>query len=169
MLKFDTIDFQRIAVSSAGALLLSAACVMGAVGPARAAEANAPLTISDWALDVSQQIDAELRAPSTFRGDAATARVQISFDAAGAFTGASVARSSGNGSIDREAVRVANAIAYPAFPEGLRGQAQTVNMEVHFGTAANPHYAARERQLAERLAAAPRKAKDVETAALPIG
>lgn len=38
MFAFDKSDLQRFAVSSVGALLLSAACVVAAVGPARAAE-----------------------------------------------------------------------------------------------------------------------------------
>jgi hypothetical protein len=37
-------DVQRIIVSSIGALILSVACVGSAVGPARAAEASAPLS-----------------------------------------------------------------------------------------------------------------------------
>jgi hypothetical protein len=37
MFVLDKIDLQRIAVSSVGALILSTACVFGAVGPARAA------------------------------------------------------------------------------------------------------------------------------------
>ncbi|WP_380874867.1 hypothetical protein ACFB49_01840 [Sphingomonas sp. DBB INV C78] len=169
MLSFDAIDLQRIAVSSAGALLLSAACVIGAVGPARAAEPNAPLTVGDWQRDVNQQIDANLRAPASYRGEAKAATVKLSFDANGNFDGAKVAKSSGSSAIDREAVRVANAIAYPALPEGLRGEAQIMKMQVSFGSAANPHYAARERQVAERLASVQKKAKQIETAALPIG
>jgi len=38
MIKFDHIDFQRIATAAIGALLLTTACVTAAVGPARAAE-----------------------------------------------------------------------------------------------------------------------------------
>jgi hypothetical protein len=36
---FDTTDVQRFVLSSIGALLLSAACVVGAVGPAKAGSA----------------------------------------------------------------------------------------------------------------------------------
>jgi len=168
MFRFDTIDFQRIAVSSAGALLLSAACVVSAVGPARAAEPNAPLTVSDWQQEVGQQINANLRAPASFRGEQATATVAVTLDADGEFTGARIAKSSGHGSIDREAVRVANAVDYPALPAGLRGRPQTVTMQVYFGTAAIADSAAHRRQAVERLAAA-RKAKRIQTAALPIG
>ncbi|SDD21483.1 hypothetical protein SAMN05444678_110120 [Sphingomonas sp. YR710] len=38
MFAFDKSDLQRFAVSSVGALILSTACIVGAVGPARAAE-----------------------------------------------------------------------------------------------------------------------------------
>jgi len=37
MFKLDKIDMQRIAVSAVGALILSTACVVSAVGPAYAA------------------------------------------------------------------------------------------------------------------------------------
>lgn len=169
MFNFDTTDFQRIAVSSAGALLLSAACVIGAVSPARAAEPNAPLTISDWQANVGRQINAELRTPATFRSDTATATVAIALDAGGDFTAAKVAKSSGNGAIDREAIRVASRIAYPALPAGLRGQPQTVTMQVYFGTATSADTAAHQQRAVERLAATAKKAKRIETAALPIG
>lgn len=43
MFAFDKSDLQRFAVSSVGALILSTACVVGAIGPARAAEL-APLS-----------------------------------------------------------------------------------------------------------------------------
>jgi len=36
MFTFDKIDLQRIAVSAIGAVILSTACVLGAVAPARA-------------------------------------------------------------------------------------------------------------------------------------
>lgn len=168
MFNFDTTDFQRIAVSSTGALLLSAACVLGAVSPVRAAEVNAPLTVSDWQADVGRQIDAELRTPATFRGNSAITTVAIRLDAGGALASAKVAQSSGSGAIDREAIRVANRIAYPALPAGLRGEPQTVMMQVYFGTAAGTDTAAHQQRAMERLAAT-KKAKRIETAALPIG
>ena len=42
MFKLDKIDMQRIAVSAVGALILSTACVVGAIGPAYAAPSAAP-------------------------------------------------------------------------------------------------------------------------------
>jgi len=37
MFALDKIDYQRIVVSAIGALILSTACIVGAVGPAQAA------------------------------------------------------------------------------------------------------------------------------------
>lgn len=45
MFSFDTTDIQRFAVSLIGALVLSTACVLSAVGPAKAASAS-PLHLS---------------------------------------------------------------------------------------------------------------------------
>jgi len=42
MTKFDRADIQRFLVSAIGALAVSATCVGAAVGPARAAEIQAP-------------------------------------------------------------------------------------------------------------------------------
>jgi hypothetical protein len=40
MFALDKIDYQRIAISAIGALILSTACIVGAVGPAQAATAK---------------------------------------------------------------------------------------------------------------------------------
>lgn len=159
MFHFDTIDFQRIAVSSAGALLLSAACVVAAVNPVRAAEPNAPLTISDWQQNVNRQIDKNLRVPTNFDRKLAATAVSVVLDADGEFDGASVAQSSGSSAVDREAVRVAGAIDYPALPAGLRGRPQQVTMQVYIGTDANEVQGAN-----QRLAA--RSTDRIQTAAL---
>lgn len=47
MFNFDKIDFQRIATSAVGALVLAAACVGAAVGPARAVETAPGYTVAD--------------------------------------------------------------------------------------------------------------------------
>jgi hypothetical protein len=39
MFASDKIDYQRIVISAIGALILSTACIVGAVGPAQAASA----------------------------------------------------------------------------------------------------------------------------------
>ena len=46
MFNFDPIDFQRIATAAVGALVLTAACVGAAVGPARAIETSPAFTLA---------------------------------------------------------------------------------------------------------------------------
>jgi len=135
MITFDKSDFQRFATASVGALLLSAACIMGTVAPARAAEPNAPLTVQDWKADVERQIDNSLRNPPLGGRDHAAATIAIHFDAEGRPADIRIARSSGVAAADEEALRTANRIAYPALPSGLRGRPQTIAMMVYFGAA----------------------------------
>lgn len=175
MSAIETSDIQRFAVSSIGALLLSAACVVGAVSPAKAAEANAPLTVGDWQAVVEQRIDHTLRIPERAldKRDHAVTTVNVSFDRQGDFTGAGVAQSSGIRSIDAEALRVARTLAYPALPEGLRGRPQTIAMQLYFGQAGDgASYAKQEtraKAMAE-MAKGDRKADDnTQVAALPSG
>jgi hypothetical protein len=96
MFAIDTTDIQRFAISSIGALILSTTCIAAAVSPAKAAEANAPLTVGDWQAEVEQQIDHVLRVPHRSLGqrDHAVATVNVRFDATGDFAGASIAKSS---------------------------------------------------------------------------
>ncbi|WP_157219767.1 energy transducer TonB family protein [Flavisphingomonas formosensis] len=155
MVTFDKSDFQRFATASVGALLLSAACIVGAVAPARAAERNAPLTVQDWKMDVERQIDATLRTPSLEGRDHAAATVAIHFDADGKADTIAISKSSGIASADAEALRTANRVAYPALPSGLRGRPQTIAMMVYFGaadTAADRKAVAAMQALAEQRA-----------------
>jgi hypothetical protein len=57
MTKFDKTDIQRFLVSAIGALAVSATCVGAAVGPAKAAEVDAPVVVVSHASgNVSQNI-----------------------------------------------------------------------------------------------------------------
>ncbi|MFS0736719.1 hypothetical protein ABC347_06695 [Sphingomonas sp. 1P06PA] len=133
MFNFDRSDFQRVAVSAMGALIVSTACVTAAVGPARAA-APAPATIGAWQHQVERQIDGTLRAvPASQRGGNAVATVKLAFDAEGSFAGAKLAGSTGNRVQDAEALRTASRISYPALPAALHGRPQTVAMKIGFG------------------------------------
>lgn len=150
MFNFDTSDIQRFAVSSIGAIALSAACVIGAAGPVKAATPNTPLTIADW----QQQVERKIGSAQERDGPArlAQAVVAVRFTAEGDFAGASVARSTGDRALDRRAVRIAQHVSYPALPVGLRGTPRTVTMHLYFGEAANnADYAAMEDQV-EKLA-----------------
>ncbi len=174
MFTIDTSKIQRFAISSFGALILSTACVVGAVGPAKAATANAPLTVGDWQADVEQQIDRVLRVPDRSLGgrDHAVTTVSVRFDANGDFAGASVAKSSRIGAVDREALRVARNISYPALPQGLRGRPQTIAMQLYFGQAGDPAAQAKQEARAKtmaEMAKGDRKIDSVQVAALPAG
>ncbi len=130
--------FQRIFTASIGAAVLSAACAVGAAAPAKA---EAPTdTIAGWQSAVNHAIDAGPRDPrgAFGRSDHAMSTIAVRFDAQGGFDGAAVARSSGSAAADREALRTARAIRYPALPVGLRGRPRTIVMQVYFGDGSQP-------------------------------
>ncbi len=174
MTNFTLADSRRIALSSIGALLLSATCVAGAVAPAHAAPAtaNAPLTVADWQEAVGEQLDAKLRIPTgaLTKRDHLMARVDVSFDRDGGFTGARVSQTSGDEAVDRDVVRIAQQIAYPSLPAGYRGRPQTVTLQAYFGQAHSQQEAARQQDVVNALASGARPKHDaVQTAALPSG
>ena len=172
MIRFTRSDMQRVAVSTVGALILSTACVAGAIAPARAAEPNAPLTTGDWQARVSRQLDAKMSIPAfTLRNDDhAIATINVRFDADGVFSGASLAKSSGLAAIDSSALRTARAIAYPALPAGLRGKPQTVAVQLYYGIAADGEDAAGRKRAFEALAARQQRRDGArQIAALPTG
>jgi hypothetical protein len=55
MITFDKSDLQRLAISGVGALALSAACLVAAVGPARAATV-APAATVNWKLQAAGSV-----------------------------------------------------------------------------------------------------------------
>ena len=126
MFDFNTTKFQRFAISSVGAIALSAACVFGAVGPAMAAS---PATGAAWATQVAHQLDG---APTALDASGKVRNVTLAarFTAEGDYAGAAVARSSGDARLDREAVEIAGRVAYPALPASA---ARTVTVKLYFG------------------------------------
>ena len=137
MFNFDKTDLQRFAVSSVGAVALSAACILGVSAPVRAATPNAPVTVADWQGAVERQIDSGMDAYS-LRMDAGKpveTVLALRFTAEGDYAGATVAKSSGKASLDAHAIKVARQVSYPALPAGYRGQPQTVAMRLVFGLA----------------------------------
>jgi TonB family protein len=134
MFHFDTSDIQRVAVSAIGALLLSTACVVGAVGPAKAATADAPATMSAWQDHVEQQIDGTLRSPlAFFPNGMAVATVNVRLAADGSVSDVKLAHSAGSRVLDREALRTAKAIRYPALPGRLGQKENVVALKLFFG------------------------------------
>jgi TonB family protein len=111
MFKFDKSDVQRIAVSSVGAMALSAACIFGVAGPAHAETAQ----VKTWKNAVEKQLDAD--GPVTGANDKVSeARVAVRFDSEGRYAGATLVKSSRDEEFDRVALRTARTLDYPALP-----------------------------------------------------
>ncbi|HMI20318.1 MAG TPA: hypothetical protein VK533_12300, partial [Sphingomonas sp.] len=91
MFNFDKSDFQRFAVSAVGALALTAASVVAAVGPAKAASYNAPLTVQDWQASVENRLDTIYEATTVYQPQhLAVATVAVRFTADGDYAGAAL-------------------------------------------------------------------------------
>lgn len=133
MFAFDKSALTRLALSSVGAVALSAACIGAAVAPARAATPVA--NPQDWQAAVERQIGAYDRsyAVEKLGNRKAEAVIAVRFTADGAFAGADIARSTGIGALDRHALNVAARIRYPQLPESMQGRPQTVAMRLVFG------------------------------------
>jgi hypothetical protein len=136
MFNSDASDFQRFAVSSIGAVAVSAACLFGAVGPARAAAVDAPISAAAWQQKVEQKINRNTDDLSMLDGSSKVHKVLLAakFTADGDFAGAELAQSSGNRRLDSRAKQIVSHIRYPALPTAYRGQAQKVTMRLFFGT-----------------------------------
>jgi len=133
----DKTDMQRIAVSAIGAAVLTSASVFAAAAPARAETRNAPQTVADWQRGVERQLHGAESAAVLKATDDRLRKVVLSarFTAEGDFAGAEIVQSSGEAVVDRQALRVADTVAYPPLPEGFRGQPQRVTVRLYFGDA----------------------------------
>ncbi len=130
MFNFDKSSIQRFALASVGAIALSAACVLGAVGPAMAASPAGD--VAAWQAKVANQLDGT-QAAADAAGSVRSVTLAARFTADGDYAGAELARSSGDPRLDRQAVAIARGVAYPRLPESRRGAAQTVTVKLYFG------------------------------------
>lgn len=132
MFTFEKSDFQRFAVSSVGAIAVSAACLFGAVGQAKAAT---PASATEWQKQVEGKISSADDNLSALNNSAGVEKVTLtaSFAANGRFAGAQIAQSSGNKGLDFHAKQILRHIHYPALPAAYRGQPTTVTMRLFFG------------------------------------
>lgn len=135
MITFDKSDLQRFAISSVGAVAVSAAFLLAAAGPARAATPVAAPTASAWQNQVQRKIETGSHDMRVLDGVGQVKNVTLAahFTADGDYAGAEIAKSSGMTQLDRRAVQIINHVAYPALPVAYRGQAQTVTMRLYFG------------------------------------
>lgn len=164
-------DIQRVTVSAFGALLVSTACIGAAVFPAKAGEVTYS-TAAGWQIAVEKRIDNALQSPIGQSPKVVMAEVGMTFDEHGAFRSAALLKSSGIEALDREAVRTANALRYPALPAYLQGKPQKVAMQIFFGNkeAGVSEARAKARKAATALAAKEDTAREqAQIAAQPTG
>lgn len=131
MKSFTTSDIQRFAIATVGPVALSSISIFAAVAPVKAAT---PTDAGAWEQTVANKIGTASE-PAWVRNPAQLTRAEVNahFTANGDFAGATLARSSGLRAVDARALRIARTIRYPALPGDLRGQPQTVHMELYFG------------------------------------
>jgi TonB family protein len=134
MFAFTKSDLSRVVVSAVGALTVSATCILGAVGPAKAA---APTTVPAWRTQVEHRI---VRATPDMANrfdpvPGAQATVAVHFTTDGDYAGATLVGSTGYRQFDRRAVSLARSLHYPRLPETVRGRPQDVTMRLAFGPA----------------------------------
>jgi len=141
----DKTDIQRIAVSAAGAVVLTAASVFAAAAPVRAEAPLAPQTVSAWQQKVERQLSGAENAQVLKATDERVRKVLVEahFTTDGDYAGAQIAQSSGAAVVDRQALRMVDAVDYPQLPEGFRGQPQRVTVRLYFGDAEKVAEAAR--------------------------
>lgn len=132
MINFLRNDVQRMTVSALGALTISTACIGATIFPAKAADVTHS-TAADWQAEVERRIDNSMVTPVGLHEGVVMTEVVMIFDQRGNFRSATLARPSGNGEIDQEALRIANSIRYPALPVHLQGKPQRVAMQLFFG------------------------------------
>ena len=152
----NTATLSNTATAFIGAAFCSIA-VMGIAAPsAHAAPAG-------FQKSVEASIENNLRMPvTTDRKGVAT--VAVSIDANGSVSDASVVKSSGHLSFDREAVRTARAVSYPA-----TGKARTVAMVLGFNQPAPRHAISQGKQLVDAYRNDRRQLLADQSTAQPVG
>lgn len=139
---------------SAIAAIGATALLVSTIGPARAG--GRTLSKDEWIVNVNRQLNETLQqVPSVPASERAKASVIVTarFNPAGEFVDAAVARGSGNEALDREAIRAARAVRYPALPEGYAGTDRTVAVTLFFSPPGKHNGAAQAHEAAHRLAA----------------
>lgn len=150
-------NFGNNAAAMVGAIAMSAVCMFVAVSPARAD------TPASFRGQVETSIDKTLEFPAGVGVDTkGVTTLAVSIDADGAVGKVDVIKSSGNRSFDREALRTAKTVSYPA------GEARTIAMVLGFNRRAVPADAQRAAQLIAAYRNDPRQLL-AQTTTQPVG
>ena len=119
-----------------GGIAATAATIMMVAAIPAPVAANTTSPVAQWQAQVERSIDAHLTYPASAKLNSrdALTLVKLSFDDAGQFRHADLAKTSGNAAVDSEALRTANRIAYPAIPTAMVGK--SVIMQIYMGNGA---------------------------------
>jgi TonB family protein len=154
---FNTAIISNVATSLVGAAFCSVAALAIAVPSAHAA---AP---TGFQKSVEASINNNLRLPmNTDRKGVAT--IAVSIDGKGAVSDTNIVQSSGHASFDREAIRTARAVSYPA-----TGKPHTMAMVLGFNQPATNRQVSHGKQLVDAYRTDRRQLLANETTVQPIG
>jgi TonB family protein len=154
---FNTAIISNVATSLVGAAFCSVAALAIAVPSAHAA---AP---AGFQKSVEASINNNLRMPVNAPSKG-VATVAVLIDANGSVSDASIVQSSGHSVLDREAVRTARAVSYPA-----TGKPRTLAMVLGFNQPATAAQASHGKQLVDAYRTDRRQLLADKTTAQPIG
>jgi TonB family protein len=146
--------------NSATAFIGAAFCSIAAMGIAAPSAHAAP---AGFQKSVEASIANNLRMPIATNSKG-VATVAISIDASGAVSEANVVKSSGNASFDREAIRTARAVSYPA-----TGEARTIAMVLGFNQPAPREAIVQSKQLVDAYRNDHRQLLADKSTAQPVG
>ncbi|CAN5305987.1 hypothetical protein BH09PSE3_BH09PSE3_08980 [soil metagenome] len=149
-------------VSNAASAIVGAAfCTIAAIGIAAPSAAHAAPT--GFQKSVEASIDNNLRMPAN-TDSRGVVTVAVSVGADGSVSEAKVVKSSGHNSFDREAVRTARAVSYPA-----TGKARTIAMVLGFNQPAPRNAILQGKQLVDAYRTDRRQLLADQTTAQPVG
>lgn len=154
---FNTAIISNVATSLVGAAFCSVAALAIAVPSAHAA---AP---AGFQKSVEASIDNNLRMPANAPSKG-VATVAVIIDANGSVSDAQVVQSSGHSVLDREAIRTARAVSYPA-----TGKPRTLAMVLGFNQPATAAQASHGKQLVDAYRTDRRQLLADKTTAQPTG
>lgn len=124
-------------IAFAAALVATTIALGAAAGPAMA-NPTRDAAVSHWMTDAEKQIDSTLTYPrSAIRNnEAGIAEIKLNVAADGSFQNPSLTKSTGNSSLDKEALRVAKTLA--PLPDASASKVSAVMVRVGFAIVASP-------------------------------
>ncbi len=156
-----TMSSAQIVSSAATVMIGTAFLAVAAIGIATPARADSR---ADFAKTVNARIESTLQIPSSNAQAQGVATVAVIVAANGRVESATIARTSGTAAFDREALRTAKTVRYPA-----TGKARTVAMVLGFNRAPDANDFAQGKGVVEAYRTDHRHLLATDTTAQPVG